>query len=332
VTATSSLFEPHGGGGHITFGITVPLPSGDQPLDLAPYEALGIESFWVGGHLASARPTPEAMTSLAHVAGLTRSAIIGTSIVLLPLYPPLLLAKQAAEVDRFSGGRVVLGVGVGGEYPKEFAAVQVPREERGARADESIAVLRRLWTGDAIEHHGRFFPMEGVKIHPRPSQPEGPPIVVAGRQERAMHRAATLGDGWMPYLYSPRRYRASVEAVRVAAASASRDLSQFAWMLWIVVSIDHDGERALREAASRQPGGPNADAAALAQRIAVAGTPDTVVSRLCEYVDAGVRHFIFAISPQNPLGQTRLLVEQVMPAVRAHRSDQVSGPGTWQPE
>ena len=76
-----------------------------------------------------------------------------------------------------------------------------------------IPLIRRLWTAEEITHEGRYYAMENVRIHPAPVQPGGPPIIVAGRKEPAMRRAATLGDGWFPYLYSPRRYAASVDTV-----------------------------------------------------------------------------------------------------------------------
>ena len=112
----------------------------------------------------------------------------------------------------------MVGIGVGGEYPQEFRACEVPMAERGRRTDEMIPLIRRLWTAEEISHHGRYYEMDEVRIHPAPIQPGGPPIVVAGRSEAAMRRAATLGDGWFPYLYSPRRYAASVDTVRALAA------------------------------------------------------------------------------------------------------------------
>ena len=150
------------------------------------------------------------MVGLVRLATLSERVAVGTSILLLPLYPPALVAKQIADLDRATDGRVMLGVGIGGEYAQEFRAVQVPIEERGRRTNEMIPLLRRLWTAEEITHDGRYYPMENVKIHPAPVQPGGPPIIVAGRKEPAMRRAATLGDGWFPYMYSPRRYADSV--------------------------------------------------------------------------------------------------------------------------
>jgi len=128
---------------------------------------------------------------LARLSAVTERVLIGTSILLLPLYSPAIVAKQVADLDRATGGRVILGIGVGGEYPQEFRACGIPLGERGRRADEAIPLLRRLWSGENVSHDGPFFPMADVKIHPAPIQPGGPPIVVAGRKDVAMRRAAS---------------------------------------------------------------------------------------------------------------------------------------------
>ncbi len=130
------------------------VPSGGDRT-IPELEALPIDSLWVGGHVASRNPSPEAMMGLARLAALTERVRVGTSILLLPLYPPALIAKQTADLDRATGGRLILGVGVGGEYPQEFRACQVPIEERGRRANEMIPLIRRLWTAEEITHDGR---------------------------------------------------------------------------------------------------------------------------------------------------------------------------------
>jgi alkanesulfonate monooxygenase SsuD/methylene tetrahydromethanopterin reductase-like flavin-dependent oxidoreductase (luciferase family) len=213
----------------------------------------------------------------------------------------------------------VLGVGVGGEYPQEFRACQVPIEERGRRTDEAIGLIRRLWTAQEITHDGRFYAMEDVKVHPAPAQPGGPPIVVAGRKEPAMRRAAVLGDGWMPYLYSARRYRASADTIRAVAADAGRDLSDFAWYVWVFVNVDADGDRAREGAAQTMGGSYRQDFTQMVDNVAAAGTPGEVQRKLEAFVDAGARHFIFmpaAGRDGDPDRIVRALVEDVIPAVR----------------
>lgn len=296
----------------ITFGVTAPMTPGL----VEAYEDLGVESLWAGGHVASRNPTPEALVYLAMLAA--RSTVpIGTSILLLPLYPPAIVAKQIADLDNACGGRLILGIGVGGEYPQEFRAVQVPMTERGRRTDEAIPLIRRLWSGETIDHDGPYYPMEQVRIHPSPLQTGGPAIVVSGRQDAAIRRAALHGDGWMPYMYSPRKYRSSVEAVRQYASDASRDLSRFGWMAYVPVCIDADAAAARRDAAAFLGGTYQQDFEELVKHVGAAGTVDDVVARLERYVDAGVRHFIFLTTRMaDARGQVQLLAQEVMPAVR----------------
>ena len=287
---------------------------------VAQLEALPIDSLWTGGHIASPNPSPEAMMSLARISAVTERVRIGTSILLLPLYAPAIVAKQIADLDNATGGRVVLGVGIGGEYPAEFRACQIPIEERGRRTDEAIGLIRRLWTAEAISHDGPFYPMEDVKVHPAPAQPGGPPIVVAGRKVPAMRRAALHGDGWMPYLYSPRRYAASVETIRAAAADAGRDLGEFEWYVWVFVNVDRDGGRAREGAAQTMGGSYRQDFTEMVDSVAAAGTPDEVQRKLEAFVEAGARHFIFmpaAGRDGDPERIVRALIDDVVPAVRA---------------
>jgi alkanesulfonate monooxygenase SsuD/methylene tetrahydromethanopterin reductase-like flavin-dependent oxidoreductase (luciferase family) len=295
----------------LTFGVTAP----GSAAAVAELEAIGVESLWAGGHIASRNPSPEAMIYLALLTA-NSTVPIGTATLLLPLYPPAIVAKQIADLDNASGGRVILGVGVGGEYPQEFRAVQVAMADRGKRADEAIALIRRLWTGEEISHDGPFYPMDEVKVHPRPRQSGGPPIVVSGRQEAAMRRAAASGDGWMPYLYSPRRYRASVARIQEIAAADGRGLKRFGWMLYIPVCIDADAARARRAAAGFLGGTYQQDFEEMIQHVGAAGPAGYVAERLCEYADAGVRHFIFLVVG-DAVAQAAQLIEHVMPALRA---------------
>jgi probable F420-dependent oxidoreductase len=268
-----------------------------DPRRAAALEELPIDSLWTGGHVASPNPSPEAMMGLARLAAVTERVSIGTSILLLPLYPPAIVAKQVADLDNATGGRLILGVGVGGEYPQEFRACQVPIAERGRRIDEAIPLLRRLWTAEAVTHDGPFYGMDDVRVHPAPVQPGGPPIVVAGRKLPAMRRAARLGDGWMPYLYSPRRYAASVETIRELAAEAGRELDGFTWYAFVFVNVDDDGDRARALAARTLAGNYDQDFTPLVESVAAAVTPQEVTAKLQAFVDAGARHFVFLPAP-----------------------------------
>ena len=166
---------------------------------------------------------------------------------------------------------------------KSSAPARCP-SRNGGGTDEAIPLLRRLWTAEEITHDGPFYAMTDVKVHPAPAQPGGPPIVVAGRQIPARRRAALLGDGWMPYLFSPRRYAASVETIRQTAAEAHRDLGEFGWYAFVFVNIDRDGDRA-REGAARTMGGIyRQDFKAMVDGVAAAGTADEVRRQLDDFV------------------------------------------------
>ena len=298
--------------------LSIGVVAGGDLTRVADLEQLPIDSLWVGGHVASPNPTPEALMGLARLSAVTQRVRIGTSILLLPLYQPAIVAKQIADLDRATGGRIVLGVGVGGEYAQEFRACGVPIAERGRRADEAIPLLRRLWTAQEITHDGPFYPMTEVTIHPGPAQPGGPPIVVAGRRDVAMRRAALIGDGWMPYLYSPRRYAASVARIREVAGAAKRDLSGFEWYAFIFVNIDADGQRARQTVAASLGGLYSQDFRSMIDRVAVAGTPDEVLGQVQEFVDAGARHLLFtpAVGTGDPTVVIERLLQEIVPHVR----------------
>lgn len=300
--------------------VQVGVVGGGDARTVAALEARPLDSLWTGGHIASRNPSSEAIVGLARLAALTERVTVGTSVLLLPLYPPALVARQIADLDRVTGGRVVLGVGVGGEYPQEFRAMQVPLEERGRRADEAIPLIRRLWTAEEVTHEGRYYAMEKVRLHPPPVQPGGPPIVVAGRKERAMRRAAAVGDGWFPYLYSPRRYAASVDTVKLAAAETGRDLSGFGWYVWLFVNVRTDGAAAREEVARSMGATYNQDFESMVDSVAAAGTSEEVTTKVKAFYDAGARHFVF--SPATAGADQRPVLDalfgDVVPALREH--------------
>ena len=281
-------------------------------------EARPVDSLWVGGHVASANPSPEAMVQLARLAALTSRVRIGTSILLLPLYPPAIVAKQIADLDQATGGRVTLGVGVGGEYPQEFRACQIPLSERGARTDEAIPLLRRLWSGEVQTLDGRYYAMDQVRIQPKPVQVHGPPIIVAGRKQRAMQRAVALGDGWMPYLYSARRYAESVQTIQRLAEEAGRDLTGFEWLAFVFVNVHDDGDTAKEETAAFLGATYSQDFHSMLAHIAVAGTADEVVAGLVGFVRAGATHLVFTPATRTRADAVALrIVDEIVPRVRS---------------
>jgi probable F420-dependent oxidoreductase len=266
------------------------------------------------------------MVGLARLSAVTERVQIGTAILLLPLYPPAIVAKQITDLDNVTGGRVILGVGVGGEYPQEFRACGVPMQERGRRTNEMIPLLRRLWSAEEISHEGPYYPMQEVKIHPAPMQPGGPPIIVSGRKEAAMRRAALMGDGWIPYMYSARRYAASVSTIRELAAEAGRVLDDFQWFAYVFVNVNEDGDVARAEAARTIGGNYQQDVGAMIDSVAAAGTPDEVSTKLRAFVDAGARHFVFSPMGSDARGTIDRLVGDVAPGLHEYAASVAGEP------
>jgi probable F420-dependent oxidoreductase len=292
-------------------------------------ESLGADSLWAPGHLAIGRDVPEAMTGLATLAAISERATVGTAVLLAPLYHPVIVAKQAAELDVLTGGRVSIGVGVGGEYPAEFRGCQVDPADRGPRTDEAIEVMRSLWTGAEVDNPGTFWPFEGVSIAPPPAQAGGPPIIVAGRKRPAMRRAALLGDGWMPFLYSPSRYAESVRAIRAIAADRGRDLAAFQWMAFAYVRVDDDREEARRRATAFIGAGQQGDGSRFApiiDHVAVAGTSDDVRARLQAFLDAGARHLVIVpCETRDFTGAARRIALEIIPGLEVPDAVRITG-------
>jgi alkanesulfonate monooxygenase SsuD/methylene tetrahydromethanopterin reductase-like flavin-dependent oxidoreductase (luciferase family) len=303
--------------------IRIGLQGGGDQKRVAELEAMPIDSLWTGGHVASRNPSTEAMVSLCRLSAWAERVQLGTAILLLPLYSPAIIAKMIADLDRYTDGRLILGVGVGGEYPQEFRATQVPVTERGKRTNEMIPLIRRLWTAEEISHDGPFYPMQDVKIHPAPAQPGGPPIVISGRKEAAMKRAAVMGDGWLPYLYSSRRYAESVETIKKMAADNGRDLQGdgFEFYAYCFLNINADSDTAKLDAATTIGGNYQQDFRQMIDNVAVAGNPDEVLEKLKAFVDGGARHFVFSPMTRDPNGHepiVDLLVKEIVTPLREY--------------
>jgi alkanesulfonate monooxygenase SsuD/methylene tetrahydromethanopterin reductase-like flavin-dependent oxidoreductase (luciferase family) len=176
------------------------------------------DSLWVGDHISFAVPILDPLLQLAQAAVVSRRLTLGTSVYLLPLRHPAPVAKQAATLDHMTEGRLIFGVGVGGEFPREYEVCGIPREERGARLSEAIPLLRQFWSGEPVTHTGRFYgPFTDVPMRPPSRQVGGPPIWCGGRSDGALRRTGRLADGWLSYVVTPEMYRAGLDKIATAA-------------------------------------------------------------------------------------------------------------------
>ena len=279
-------------------------------------EALGYDFVVTGEHVFFYGPINNGLISLAAAAGATRTIKLMSTITLVPLYPPPLLAKQVASLDMVSNGRFNLGVGVGGEFAKEFEACGVPVRERGARTNEALEVLTRLFSEDNVEFEGHFTSIPGLTLAPKPKQ-DPLPIWISGRSEAAKTRCAKYGTGWLPYMYTPEQLDASLTAINSEAADFGRT-NTIKPGLFIFFAVHEDKQTGLEMAAERLSKQYNQDFSKLVNKYAIAGDPDSCVARLKEYIDAGAETIILNSACPGDYTSTneQLMAEAVLPRIK----------------
>jgi probable F420-dependent oxidoreductase len=197
-------------------------------------EELGFDSVWTHDHVFNVghvfdriggRPYYEPLTLLSFVAARTRRVRLGTSVLVLPYHNPIRLAKTAATLDVLSGGRLILGVGVGA-IESEMEAMGTPFKERAAFTDEAIGVMRTLWSEEDPRFDGKYSRFAGMKFSPKPVQKPSVPILIGGVSRAAIRRAARLGDGWQPLGLAPDALGQGIAALRVELRACGRDAAK----------------------------------------------------------------------------------------------------------
>jgi probable F420-dependent oxidoreductase len=204
-------------------------------------EAAGIESVWTFEHVivpidyeskypydrSGKMPIPpeawfiDPLIALSHVAAATKSIQLGTGVNIFPQTNPLLFAKQAASIDVLSGGRLTLGLGIGW-LAEEYHAMGTPFERRGARFDDYLEAVKKVWTGDVVEHDGEFLKWHGFKSHPTPAQKPHPPILLGGVTTKTLQRVVNAADGWYAPSDSKKVLEEKLTELRRLAGDAGR--------------------------------------------------------------------------------------------------------------
>jgi alkanesulfonate monooxygenase SsuD/methylene tetrahydromethanopterin reductase-like flavin-dependent oxidoreductase (luciferase family) len=302
----------------VGFGLLVPTLMEFEPcgLDrLREAARLGDEHdfdvLWVGDHLMFSSPILDAMVSIGVLGAMTTRVSVGTNVLQLPLRRPVDVAKSFATISYLTGGRLILGIGVGGEFGPEWAAAGISPRERGARCDEAIDALGWYWSG--IEANGKYASSPGLAINPPPAGGRVP-IWVGGRSGAAIRRAARC-DGSLNIWVSPQRCTQICEEVR---SLRSERMDEFTFGLELLAHVDDNAERArrdTREAISRL----HLDPDALEKYVAF-GSPAVVAERVLEYLAAGVQHVSFYLPGTGWSEQVRRIAEEVVPLVRASLS------------
>ena len=253
-------------------------------------ERLGFDSVWVPEVLTA--PALDPLTALGFAAGRTSRLKIGSHLV-VPGRNPARLAKELATLDQLSGGRLLLTFVLGLAEGPELSAQGVARADRAAQLDETLAVLRRLWAGEEVTHHGRFVHLDGVAIHPRPRQT---PLEVwyGGLVASALRRCGQLADGWIPGIIGPARAAAAKAAIDEAAAAAGRRVDPEHFGANVLYAHAPLPPEARARVAARNP---EEDPATL-----VPVGPDALRERLGELVAVGFSKFVLRPAVPPPTG------------------------------
>lgn len=190
------------------------------------------------------RQVDDPIVTLAHLAAVTTTPRLGVAVLNMPFFSPILLAKQLTTLDRFSGGRLDVGLGIGWAA-EEYQAAGAPFERRGARADEFLRCLETIWTQDEVEFHGEFYDVPRSRVAPKPVQQPRPPVILGGTAPAALQRAGRLADGWVSSSQADlTRIGDSIAVVRAAAGEAGRDPAALRFVVRGVVKMRPvEGER-----------------------------------------------------------------------------------------
>lgn len=318
---------------HIRFGVGWDPAPGFEEIEFSILaDELGLDSVWPGDSPTNRTPRHDPHIMLSYIAAKTQQVKLATAVYLLPLCHPVRLALQLRSLDVFSHGRVILGVGVGGEFPKQFEAFGVSVDERGTRTDEYIRIIRSLWTDPVANFHGRYFNFDGIIVEPKPVQ-KPIPIWIGGRpggietgpdgqpqfksKTDAIRRAGTLGDGWIPYYVSLEAYRESVKQVRQVAEEHGRAPSDIVMGLnnfWIIAN---SYDEAFAKAAGRRPYGKTFDREQV-ERYYFLGTAKDIVPKLEKFLDAGCRYFVCKLNSRfdEVPGHLEYLAKEIVPHFR----------------
>ncbi len=288
----------------------------------AQVESMGFDSLWVTEGLANQKAALDPLITLSAFAGATSRITIGSCVLIAPLRTPALLAKSAASIDVLSGGRLVLGVGVGGSSlsnSADYDACGIDPRTRGARCDELIELLKRFWSGQTVDFDGRFYSVTNVQLAPQPVQLPGPALWAGGEADGVLQRTARFCNGFVPMGRGPAHYESLWNRVCRYAEQYDRDPTQIEKAVHIYYCSDstrahaHEViEKTLTERYGFEVKLPD-------DGMLLAGSADDCIRIIADYAAAGVEHFV--INTARPIEEVpddiERFAEKVLPRLRA---------------
>ena len=282
-------------------------------------ERIGYDSVWVGDSITS-KPRLEPMAVMAALAARTHRVTIGTAVMLNALRHPVHLAHSIATIDNISDGRIILGLGAGRSnnqmFVDEHAAVGVPIEERAARMEESIDVLRKLWTEDDGSNPDGFYPLSGMTLEPRPVQQPVPIWLSSNWVQRGLKRVAAQGDGWITNVPSTEMFTKCWDRIEEKGQELSRDVSRIPRALYISVNLnDEDEALAEGDGFMRSYYGIPYEVVSK-QLLCVFGPAQKAIDVIKRYKEAGANYFIVRFASPNQMQQLEKFTELVVPSLK----------------
>ena len=277
----------------VELGVAIPQTRLDGAFDveklrgfLARAEALGVQSAWVVEQVLGSIRSLEPVALLTYAAACTERLRLGSAVLLTALRSPVHLAKSLATLDHLSGGRLTVGVGLGGN-PRIYPAFGLQAARRAARFAEGLRLMKRLWTDERVTFEGEFFKLQNASMEPKPLQKPHPPLWFGGHHPNALRRAVELGDGFIGAgSVSTATFLGEVKLLKSLLEEAGRDPARFPLGKRVYIAVDHDRARAGRRLAEwfgAFYGKPE-----LAAEVSVWGDPGECVDRLSELTAAGV--------------------------------------------
>jgi alkanesulfonate monooxygenase SsuD/methylene tetrahydromethanopterin reductase-like flavin-dependent oxidoreductase (luciferase family) len=271
-------------------------PSDDAVAEYArDAEAAGIDGVFLGDHVTFYGNGSDALIKLAALAAVSTKLELQTCVYLLALRHPTPVALQAAMVDRMSKGRLILGVGIGGEDPNEWWACGVDPKTRARRTDESLQILRSLWTQDETTFDGKYYKLKNVKMRPKPYRATGVTMQIGGRSDAALRRTALYADGWSGIWVSQRRFVEAGEKIAEFAGTAGRGDIRFPRGMQFWMGVDSD-----KSAAKAKVGGSMTAFYQLPfeafEKYTPYGSPEEIAEFIAPYVEAGCEWLNFVVA------------------------------------
>ena len=299
------------------FGVAIPQMFLDGNIDmdlvstqLKHVESLGYESAWTQDQMMGAMPTLEPFTLMTYASAVTTHMKLGVSVLVVPFRAPIHIAKFSGTVDQISGGRLILGIGIGGGEAT-YPAFGIKADHRVTRFEESIDIIKRLWTESEVDYDGKFWQLEKVTVEPKPLQKPHPPLIFGAQADAALKRAVRLGNGWMGAGSSTiPAFKQALIDIRGCLTEAGINESDFPLSKRVYIAVDKDRDGAkqkLMEWFARYYG--NAE---LALKVAIWGSEEECVERLGEIYSENLDMIVF-----NPvydlINQASTLAENIIP-------------------